>query len=68
VAATSTSCLAFAGDDLRTLVITTASVELSGRDRQTHPDSRRLFSIRVDVPGLPVAAWSNLSGFLYPAR
>jgi len=29
VAATNTSCLAFAGDDLRTLVITTASVELS---------------------------------------
>jgi len=65
VAATNTS---IAADDLPTLVITTAAVELSERDRQTQPDSERLFSIRVDVPGLPVTAWSNLSGPLYPAR
>ena len=64
MAATNTS---IAADDLPTLVITTAAVELSERDRQTQPDSERLLGIRVDVPGLPVTAWSNLSGPLYPA-
>ena len=65
VAATNTS---IAADDLPTLVITTAAVELSERDRQTLPDSERLFSIRVDVPGLPVAACPACPGRLYPAR
>ena len=38
------------------------------RDRQSHPDSGRLFSMRVDVPGLPVATWSGLSGPSSSAR
>ncbi len=63
-----TWCVAFAGEDLRTLVITTASAELSDEDRQSHPDSGRLFSVRVDVPGLPVATWSGLSGPSSSAR
>ncbi|RSM43184.1 SMP-30/gluconolactonase/LRE family protein [Amycolatopsis balhimycina DSM 5908] len=57
VPAPHTSCVAFAGDDLRTLVITTATNGLSDRQRRAHPDSGRLFTMRVDTPGLPVPAW-----------
>lgn len=57
------SCVAFAGDDLRTLVITTATSELSAEQRRAFPDSGRLFTIRVDVPGLPVPAWSGSAAF-----
>ncbi|MBO2448701.1 SMP-30/gluconolactonase/LRE family protein [Actinomadura barringtoniae] len=52
-----TSSVAFADDDLRTLIITTATAELSRQQRQDHPDSGRLFTIRVDVPGVPVSTW-----------
>lgn len=61
VPAQHTSSVAFAGDDLRTLVITTATAELSRRQRQAHPDSGRLFTTRVDVPGIPVPTWSGSS-------
>jgi sugar lactone lactonase YvrE len=61
VPAPHTSCVAFAGEDLQTLVIATASAELSADDLQTYPDSGRLFSVRVDVPGLPVPPWSGSS-------
>lgn len=59
VPAPHTSCVAFAGDDLRTLVITTATAELSRHQRQAHPDSGRLFTIQVDVPGIPIPTWSG---------
>lgn len=49
--------LAFAGDDLRTLVITTGRDELPEADRARYPDSGRLFTARVDVPGLPLPLW-----------
>jgi sugar lactone lactonase YvrE len=57
-----TSSVAFAGDDLRTLVITTATSELSDDQVAAHPDSGRLFCARADVPGLPVAPWRGTAG------
>jgi sugar lactone lactonase YvrE len=59
VPAPHTSCVAFAGDDLRTLVITTASAELDDAQLSACPHSGRLFTARVDVPGAPVPAWSG---------
>lgn len=60
VPAPHTSSLAFAGDDLRTLVITTARAELTADQLRDHPDSGSLFTTRVDVPGLPTTPWSGL--------
>ena len=60
VPAPHTSSVAFAGDDLRTLVITTGSVEMSDEERRTHPLSGHLFTVRTDVPGRPVAPWRGL--------
>ena len=64
VPAPHTSSVAFAGPDLRTLVVSTATKELSEDQRRDFPDSGRLFTTRVDVPGLPVPLWSGAS----PAR
>lgn len=55
------SSIAFADHDLRTLVITTATDELTDRQLRAYPDSGRLFTTRVDVPGLPVPTWSGPS-------
>ena len=44
---------AFAGDDLKTLYITTAHVALDAEQRQQQPLAGGLFRARVDVPGLP---------------
>jgi sugar lactone lactonase YvrE len=57
-----TSSVAFAGDGLRTLVITTATSELSEDQLRAHPGSGRLFTAPVDVPGLPVAPWQGPTG------
>jgi sugar lactone lactonase YvrE len=46
-----------AGDDLRTLVITTAREDMTEADVAAHPASGRLFTTRVDVPGLPLRPW-----------
>jgi sugar lactone lactonase YvrE len=54
-----TSNLAFAGDDLRTLVITTATAELNAQQETAFPNSGRLFTLTVDVPGAPVPSWSG---------
>jgi sugar lactone lactonase YvrE len=43
---------AFAGDDLRTLYITTAHVALDAEQRKQQPLAGGLFRVRVDVPGL----------------
>ncbi len=56
-----TTSLAFAGDDLRTLVITTATDELSEEEQQAHPLSGHLFTVRTDVPGQPVTTWRGLA-------
>ena len=52
-----TSSVAFAGGDLRTLVLTTATSELTEAQLRAHPDSGRMFTARVDVPGLRVVHW-----------
>jgi len=44
---------AFAGDDLKTLYITTAHVALDAEQRRQQPLAGGLFRTRVDVPGLP---------------
>jgi sugar lactone lactonase YvrE len=56
-----TSSVAFAGEDLRVLVVTTATSELTEAQLRAHPDSGRMFTARVDVPGLPVAPWQGLA-------
>lgn len=63
VPAPHTSCVAFAGADLRTLVVSTATAELGAEQLAAHPDSGRLFTARVDVPGLPVPTWSGSTAF-----
>jgi sugar lactone lactonase YvrE len=54
-----TSSVAFAGEDLRTLVATTATSELTEAQLRAHPDSGRIFTVPADVPGLPVAPWQG---------
>lgn len=44
----------FGGDDLKTLYVTTARHNRSAAELQAYPDSGCVFSMRVDVPGLPV--------------
>jgi len=44
---------AFAGDDLKTLYITTAHVALDAEQRKQQPLAGGLFRVQVDVPGLP---------------
>jgi sugar lactone lactonase YvrE len=59
VSAPHTSSVAFAGDDLRTLVITTATHELDSDQLSQYPDSGRIFSVRVPIPGLPSSLWAT---------
>lgn len=63
VPAPHSSSVAFAGDDLRTLVVTTATADLDEDQRRAYPDSGRLFTARVEVQGLPVPPWSGLPSF-----
>jgi sugar lactone lactonase YvrE len=59
VAAPHTSSVAFVGDGLEQLLITTATVDLAEEKLAAFPDSGRLFLVDVGVAGLPVAAWSG---------
>ena len=59
VAAPHTSSVAFVGPGLDTLLITTASEQLSERQLAEFPDSGRLFTCGVGAIGLPVAPWSG---------
>jgi len=59
VAAPHVSSVAFAGALLDTLIITTATEDLSEEQRQRFPDSGRLFSLRCDVPGIPHNLWNG---------
>ena len=61
-----TSSVAFAGEDLRTLVITTATSELTEAQLRAHPDSGRMFTVRAAVPGLPVVPWQGPAA--WPSR
>jgi sugar lactone lactonase YvrE len=57
--APNTSAVAFAGEDLQTLVVTTASVDLpEGHDGGDN--SGYVLTARVAVAGAPVPAWSGL--------
>ncbi len=58
VAAPHTSSVAFVGDSLDTLLITTASRDLSEADRKQYPDAGRLFLADVGVTGSPTFPWS----------
>lgn len=49
-----TSSVAFADVDLRTLVVTTATADLDEGLRRAYPASGRLFTTRLEVPGLAV--------------
>src|SRR5205823_2358283 len=60
VPAPHTSAVTFAGDDLRTLVVTTASEGLTDDQRAAFPDSGRLFTVRADVGGIPPTAWKEV--------
>ena len=44
----------FGGDDLKTLYVTTASYNRSPAELHAYPKSGCVFSMQVDVPGLPV--------------
>ncbi len=44
----------FGGSDLKTLYLTSARQNRPAAELQTYPDSGCVFSMRVDVPGLPV--------------
>ncbi len=57
VAAPHTSSVAFIGDDRGTMLITTASTELTDRQLAEFPDSGRLFLADVGVRGLPTTPW-----------
>jgi sugar lactone lactonase YvrE len=47
------TCPAFGGDDLRTLYITSAREGMTPEELEREPLAGSIFSVRVDVPGLP---------------
>lgn len=47
------TCPAFGGDDLRTLYITSAREGMTPEELEQEPHAGSIFSVRVDVPGLP---------------
>jgi sugar lactone lactonase YvrE len=59
VAAPNTTSVAFVGPALDTLLITTASEQLSDTQRADAPDSGRLFTARVGTRGLGVPMWAG---------
>ena len=64
VPAPHTTSVAFAGEDLRTLVITTGRAELAEDEQRRHPLSGHLFTVRTDVPGRLVPPWRGLDRLL----
>ena len=61
VPAPHTSSVAFAGAELDTLVITTATQDLTDSQRAEFPHSGRLFTVRPGVRGLPQPFWNGRS-------
>ena len=59
VPAPHTSSVAFVGDDLATLVITTATQDLSPQQLEEFPHSGRLFTAVPGVRGLPQPLWND---------
>jgi sugar lactone lactonase YvrE len=62
VPAPHTSSVAFVGDGLDRLLITTATAGLSAAQQAAFPDSGRLFIADAGVAGVPVTAWSGWAG------
>jgi sugar lactone lactonase YvrE len=61
------SSAAFAGPDRDLLVITSARWDLSDERLAANPLSGRIFTVRVGVAGLPVAAWRPFDTPLRPS-
>jgi len=61
VPAPHTSSVAFVGPELDRLLITTARADLDPGQLAASPSSGRVFVTRVQVPGLPCAAWAGSS-------
>lgn len=59
VPAPHTTSVAFVGDDLDVLLITTATAQLDAARLAEFPDSGRHFLARVGVTGHPVTAWAG---------
>ena len=59
VPAPHTSSVAFVGDDLDLLLITSATADLTSDQAARHPDSGRLFLARVGTTGLPATPWAG---------
>ncbi|MFI5933826.1 SMP-30/gluconolactonase/LRE family protein [Actinoplanes sp. NPDC051494] len=59
VPAPHTTSVAFVGDDLDRLLITTATAGLDAEVLTAYPSSGRLFLADVGVSGLPVTAWAG---------
>jgi sugar lactone lactonase YvrE len=57
VPAPNTTSVAFIGPHLDTLLITTASKDLTSAQLQEFPDSGRLFTVDVGTSGLPTTPW-----------
>ena len=57
VPAPHTSSVALVGPHLDLLLITTARSGLDPAQLEAHPDSGRLFSVTVDIPGVPGTPW-----------
>lgn len=52
------SSVAFIGPKLDTLLITTASRDLTEAELQTYPDAGKLFTAHVETTGAPCSPWS----------
>lgn len=66
VPAPNTTSVAFVGPTLETLLITTASEQLSATQLARYPNSGRLFTAHVEVSGLPVPAWTGARAWPSP--
>lgn len=67
VPALHTSSVAFAGDGLETLVITTAQEGLTPGELEEFPLSGRLFTLRPGVTGAPSSLWAGRGTLAAPA-
>ncbi|MBD3943896.1 SMP-30/gluconolactonase/LRE family protein [Microbacterium sp. NEAU-LLC] len=59
VPAPHTTCPVFAGPELDTLVVTTATEHLTQAQRDAHPLSGRVFTARPGVRGIPPLLWGG---------
>jgi sugar lactone lactonase YvrE len=60
VPAPHTSCVAFAGPALETMVITTATQDMTDDQLAAYPLAGRVFTVEPGVPGLAQALWAGI--------